>query len=241
MIKKVTNNIDLSGVSSPLLPLIYCDFYFNSGDTEGVYFQYDENNELTSVFSLKNGCVTLVRVKEADFHEVLMFFSFLGISDVLSDCALNEKFKGFPLLDITTQCENTNDVEFLSVKSKISEYRSVYNLLSDNADDFSNWYGNFSRKINSDTACGVYKFYDNSVVSTATATAVYDKSAVVSGVFTNSGYRGKGYATECVRALINQLHQQDVNKIYLWCEEDKIPFYKKMGFNENGKIYLGKV
>ncbi len=241
MIKKVTDNINLSGVSSPLLPLIYCDFYYNSGDAEGVYFQYDENNELTAAFSLKNGCVTFTKINEGDFTEALMFFEFLGVSEVLSDCPLDEAFKSFPLLGVTVKSKNTCDVEILSVKSKLGEYQSIYNLLSDNADGFTNWYGTFSRKINSGASCGVYKVIENSVVSTATVTAVYNNNAVISGVFTIPGHRGKGYATECVTALIKELHKQAVDNAYLWCEEDKIPFYEKAGFCISGKIYLRKV
>ncbi len=241
MIKKVTDNINLSGVSSPLLPLIYCDFNFNSGDTEGVYFQYDENNEITSVFSLRNGCVTFAKIKETDFSEVSMFFEFLGVTDVLSDFPLDDAFESLPLLQLTHRSENVSDVEFLSETSRFGEYIEVFNLLNDTEGDFSRWYGNFSKKINSGVACGVYKVVDKSVVSTATATAIYDNRAVISGVFTNSLYRGKGYATECVKALINQLHKRNIDEIYLWCEEDRIPFYEKMGFYMSGQIYLRKV
>ncbi len=241
MIKKVTDNINLSGVSSPLLPLIYCDFNFNSGDVEGVYFHYNENNELSSVYSLKNGCITFAKVRDTDFSEASMFFEFLGVSDVLSDYPLDETFKSLPLLEITSKSDKISDVEVLTEQSKFSEYLDVYNLLNDSDGNFSRWYGNFSKKINSQAACGVYKIIDDSVVSTATATAIYANKAVISGVFTDPSYRGRGYAAECVKALINQLYKQNVDKIYLWCEENKIPFYEKMGFNLSSEIYLRKV
>ncbi len=241
MIKKVTDNINLSGVSSPLLPLIYCDFIFNSGDTEGVYFQYNENDEITSVFSLKNGCITLARVKDADLSELSMFFDFLGVSEIISDYPLDDSFEKIPLLETTARYENASDVSFLLETSKLSEYLGVYNLLNDSEGEFSGWYSNFSKKINSGVACGVYKVYDDSIVSTVTATAIYDKSAIISGVFTNPLYRGKGYASQCVKAVINQLCKKNVEKVYLWCEEDKLPFYEKLGFKFSGQIYLRKV
>ncbi|MBE6803099.1 MAG: GNAT family N-acetyltransferase [Ruminococcaceae bacterium] len=241
MIKKVTDNISLSGVSSPLLPLIYCDFIFNSGDTEGVYFQYNENDGITSVFSLKNGCITLARVKDADLSELSMFFDFLGVSEIISDYPLDDSFEKIPLLETTARYENASDVSFLLETSKLSEYLGVYNLLNDSEGEFSGWYSNFSKKINSGVACGVYKVYDDSIVSTVTATAIYDKTAIISGVFTNPLYRGKGYASRCVKAVINQLCKKNVEKVYLWCEEDKIPFYKKLGFKFSGQIYLRKV
>lgn len=241
MIKKVTDTDSLSGVSSPLLPLIYCDFIFNSGDTEGVYFQYNENDEITSVFSLKNGCITLARVKDADLSELSMFFDFLGVSEIISDYPLDDSFEKIPLLETTARYENASDVSFLLETSKLSEYLGVYNLLNDSEGEFSGWYSNFSKKINSGVACGVYKVYDDSIVSTVTATAIYDKTAIISGVFTNPLYRGKGYASQCVKAVINQLCKKNVEKVYLWCEEDKKTFYKKLGFKFSGQIYLRKV
>lgn len=241
MIKKVTDNINLSGVSSPLLPLIYCDFIFNSRDTEGVYFQYNENDEITSVFSLKNGCIALARVKDTDLSELSMFFDLLGVSEIISDYPLDDSFEKIPLLETNARYENASDVSFLLETSELSEYLGVYNLLNDSEGEFSGWYSNFSKKINSGVACGVYKVYDDSIVSTVTATAIYDKTAVISGVFTNPLYRGKGYASRCVKAVINQLCKKNVEKVYLWCEEDKIPFYIKLGFKFSGQIYLRKV
>ena len=241
MIKKVTDNINLSGVSSPLLPLIYCDFTYNSGDTEGVYFQYNETDEISSVFSLKNACITLARVKDTDLSELSMFFDFLSVSEIISDYPLDESFEKLQLLETTTRCENALDVSFLLKTSKSSEYLGVYNLLNDSKGQFPRWYSNFSKKINSGVACGVYKVYDDSIVSTVTATAIYDKIAIISGVFTNPLYRGRGYASECVKAVINELYKKNVEKVCLWCEEDKIPFYEKLGFKFMGQIYLRKV
>ncbi len=241
MIKKVTDKINLSGVSSPLLPLIYCDFTFNSGGTEGVYFQYNENNEITSVFSLKNGCITLVRVKDLDFSELSMFFDFTGVTEVLSDYPFNDSCERLPLLKAFTRSESDFEVDALSETSKSGEYLNVYKLLNEADGDFSCWYSNFSKKINSSVAFGVYKIVDDCVVSTATATAVYDNNAVISGVFTNDLYRGKGYASECVKAIINELYKHNVSRIYLWCKENKIPFYEKLGFKQCGEIYLRKV
>lgn len=241
MIKKATDKINLSGVSSPLLPLIYCDFSFNSGDSEGVYFQYNENDEITAVFSLRNGCITLAGIGESNISELFMFFKFAGVSEVLSDFMLDDSCEDLPLLKASARCVSNSDISFLDVSSTLGEYQSVYKLLSERGDNFPCWYSVFSKKINSSFACGAYKKDNGLIVSTATATAIYEKNAVISGVFTNSLYRGKGYATECVEALINKLYHENVSNILLWCEEDKIPFYEKIGFNVSGRIYLRKV
>lgn len=241
MIKKVTDKIDLSGVSSPLLPLIYCDYKFSSGDLNGVYFQYDEADILTSVFSLKNSCVTLVKVENPDFSELSVFFEFTGVVEVLSDCRFLPTDKKLLLMKTKTRYEAVSQVKALNESSKMKDYLGVYNLLNEGDGDFSDWYTSFSKKINSSVSLGVYKVSDDTVVSTATVTAVYDNSAILSGVFTNPMFRGKGYASDCVKTLINELYNQGVSEAYLWCKEDNMPFYQKLGFDICGGIYLSEV
>ncbi len=241
MIKKVTDKINLSGVSSPLLPLIYCDFVYNSGDSEGVYFLYDNNDEPAAVFSLKNGCATFVKIKVVDYSEVSIFFDFYGVTEVLSDYPIDDSFKATPILNTETRMLGSTDVEHLNEVSKMREYLGVFNLLNDTEGDFARWYSVFSKKINSSVSCGVYKVSENSVVSTATATAIYKGKAVISGVFTDPVHRGRGYASECVNAVINELFKMNVHHVYLWCDVDKIPFYEKLGFSLNGEIYIRRV
>ncbi len=241
MIKKVTDKINLSGVSSPLLPLIYCDFKFSAVETDGVYFQYDEQENLQSLFSLKNGCVTLVKVGDIDVLELSAFFDLLGVCEILSDCEFSSDSSKLALMNRNTQNDECSDVLFIDKASKTRDYLEIFNLLSENEGDFSHWYSNFSKKINSSYALGAYKTNDKNVVSTAIANAVFDNKATISGVFTNPLYRGKGYASECIKALVNKLFELDVKEVYLWCEEDKIPFYVKNGFDVCGSIYIRKV
>ena len=241
MIKKVTDNINLSGVSSPLLPLIYCDFVYNSGDSDGVYYLYDNNDEPAAVFSVKNCCATFVKIKEADYSELSMFFDFYGVAEVLSDYPFDESFRSIPLLEAESRMVGYTTVERLSESSKMSEYLGVFNLLNDTDGDFARWYSVFSKKINSSVSCGVYKLFENTVVSTATATAIYENTAVISGVFTDPSQRGRGYASECVNAVIDELFKMNVRRIFLWCDADKVPFYEKLGFSSNGEIYIRRV
>ncbi len=44
---------------------------------------------------------------------------------------------------------------------------------------------------------------DNQIVSSACLSAISDKTAVITGVFTIEGHGGKGYASECVSQLLN--------------------------------------
>ncbi len=240
MIKRVTDINSLSGVTSPLLPLIYADFYFRSNDTDGVYVRHDDELNIDCVLSLKNGCVTVININSSvDIDELESFFEFCGVSFCISDYSFGyADEKALPLLLCSPKETDSKDVDFLSGKSNTREYECVYNLLSENGENFEQWFTVFSGKVNKGMAAAVYKSVDSVVVGTAVATGIYEDSAVISGVFTSVEHRNKGYATECVKMLLNRLYESGVKKVYLWCEEEKISFYNKFDFQYLGKIYL---
>ena len=70
MIEKVTDFGSLSGVLSPLLPLVYADGSFSQNDLDGAFFQKSEYDELQAVLSLKNTCVTLIVISEDGIEEL---------------------------------------------------------------------------------------------------------------------------------------------------------------------------
>ena len=63
MIKKVTDSDELSGVLSPLLPLLYADYGYSTSDINGVYVQR-ENDVIQSFISVKNGKLNIVMEKD---------------------------------------------------------------------------------------------------------------------------------------------------------------------------------
>ena len=241
MIKKVTDINSLSGVLSPLLPLICGDFIYPYNDTDGAYIQLDENEDITAVLSLKNGSATVVKTNSSvDLKEIITFFSFSCVTSFISDFSLQlSNEKTYKLLMCTPDKIEESDTHTLSVESGISEYKSIYGLLSRNAENFGNWYPVFSKKINNGFAKAVYKNVGGVSVSTATATAIYNDVAIISGVYTSLDFRNKGYACECVKGLLKQLYISEVKKTYLWCENKNISFYKKLGFTICGEVYCG--
>lgn len=241
MIKKVTDNINLSGVSSPLLPLIYCDFEYSSDEIDGVYFQYDDNNTVQAVFSLKGDFATLINVSGDSMAELSAFFAFLGVREVMSDRLFDSDAEVLHLMKLSPGGDSYSGAFFLNAASRTGEYRDVFRLLNEGEGDFSRWYSVFSKKINRSHALGAYMLGDDTVVSTATVTAIYGDSAVISGVFTHFSYRGKGYASACLKAVADELFKRGVSKVYLWCREDKVQFYEKLGFEVCGEIYQGRV
>lgn len=241
MIKKVTDTDSLSGVSSPLLPLICGDFLYPYNDTDGAYIQLDENEDITAVLSLKNGSATVVRMSSSvDINEIKIFLSFSCVTSVISDFPLKfSNEKTYNLLTCVPDKKEENGTHNLSVESGVSDYKSVYGLLSQSGENFPDWYTVFSKKINNGFAEAVYKNVGGVLVSTATATAVYNDVAIISGVYTSLDFRNRGYASECVNGLLNQLYKSGVKKTYLWCENKNIPFYKKQGFALCGEVYCG--
>lgn len=239
MIYKVTDKNNLSGVSSPLLPLIYADFDFNTNDTDGVYAQYDTVGESTCIFSLKNGCATVIKSGNANFEELEAFFRFSDVGDVISDFSFgSEGEKILPLLGTEPLSTEITGIQFLTEKSTLNEYRDIYDLLNTESDNFPQWYSVFSKKINNRKALAVYKKIDGKAVSTAVVTSVYNKTAVISGVFTDSCYRHRGLASQCVLSLLNELNKLNTEISYLWCENSKTEFYEKLGFSPKGQVYI---
>lgn len=242
MIERVTDTNFLSGVSSPLLPLIYVCFRFSESNSDGVFVQLDDAENIIAVLSVSNGGAVLVEIgNEVDTDEIFSFLKFSGVTSYVSGVSLNNRNeKTYKLLSGVPCFEKCCDVNTVTTESVTDEYRAVFGLLSDNSDFFENWYSQFSKKINNGFASAVYNRENGVPVSTAVATAVYGESAVVSGVFTSPFFRNRGKASLCIKKLMSELYSVNVKKAYLWCDDGKIPFYEKLNFTVCGEIYCGE-
>ena len=243
MIEKITDIGNLSGVSSPLLPLIYAEGFFSQNELDGAFLQKSEDEEIQAVFSLKNTCVTLVILNSDATDELSTFFNFFGVTEILSDkpvMQFSNKQKELELLFFCGGATEQKNHTSINPESTIDEYNGIYNVVFENADNFEKWFPEFSKKVNLCQAFGTYFKVDNEIVSAAISPAFYKNAAVIAGVFTLEKFRNKGYATRCVNGLVNELIENNATKIYLWCESDKVPFYQKLGFKAIDKIYFGE-
>ena len=242
MIKKITDINDLSGVSSPLFPLIYCDFNCVLNDGDGVFLQLSDDEKTTALMSLKNSTLTIIKIAdEVDVAEVEKYIEFFGITSVISDFQINKtEYKEVKLMC----CKTTKNLDFttdvINNSSPLQDYKSVFDLLCVDG-DFYEWYPSFSKRINSNLSEAVYKKDNEIFVSTAVCNAICDNRGIISGVFTLPSYRGKGYAGECVRNLVSLLSHKGINEVYLWCENKNVKFYNNLGFNLCGEIYVREV
>ena len=240
MIKKTYQFTDINGGFPPFMSVINTDFYFARGASDGVYFQ-EINGERTLLFSFRGVTATICRLSEkADTRELSSFLKIQGIKNVLSDfffedICLEER----AVLKATPKYDGFCDTIVITPSSKLSDYESVFNLLSRNG-SFEMWYPLFSAKINKFFSYGVYVMSDDVSVSCAVAPFVFGNSAVIAGVFTSESYRNKGCATRCVKALLSELQKKNIEDVYLWCEDKNIRLYENIGFSLYGKIYIKK-
>ncbi len=243
MIEKITDFGVLSGVSSPLLPLIFADASFSQNEIDGAFLQKAENNEIQAVFSLKNTCVSLVCISDQGTKELETFFNFCGVTEILSDKPLTQfcnSQKELNLLELCGKIEQENNCFSINSKSTINEYKAVYNVISEQGTNFEMWFPEFSKKINSSDAFATYLKVDERVVSAAISPAVYENTAIIAGVYTLKEYRNKGFAGVAVKGLLDRLKGNNISKVYLWCEDGNIDFYNKLNFKNTGKLFFGE-
>lgn len=238
MIGKLTDIGELSGVSSPLLPLIYCDFYSCSNDTDGVYIQ-TVDGDITLVLSLKNGSVSLSLLSDNwDKDELLSFVKFTHTGYITADFKWDDSVESFCLMERSSDNVSYNDVTVITPQSTVREYRNIHSLLGDAGDDFDSWYVQFSGKVNNGSAVAVYT---EDFRSCAVCTAVSDGTGIVAGVYTDEQYRGKGYGKKVVSGLLSAMNSAGISDAVLWCEDKNIAFYENLGFTRKGEIYYSEV
>ena len=240
MIKKSYQFTDINGGYPPFMSVINTDFRFARGASDGVYFQ-EIDGEKTLLFSLRGVTATICRLSEkADTGELSSFLEFQGVKNILSDFFFEEIcLEDRAVLKATPYFEESCDTIVITPSSRMSSYKSVFNLLSRNG-SFETWYSLFSAKINKFFSCGVYMMSDDIPVSCAVAPFVFGNTSVIAGVFTSESHRNKGCATRCVKALLSELKKKNIEDVYLWCEDKNIKLYENIGFSLYGKIYIKK-
>ncbi len=240
MIEKIPDFSGLSGVLSPLLPLLFVDFQFSSVESDGVFVQRNDN-EIAAAFSVRNGCSNFIKISDdLDIEEIMYFYHFLGVKNVVSDFALNSSFQSFVFLKASSETKITESDGVLTPTSVTNEYRGVFDLLENGEADFNDWFPSFSKRINKGNAAAVYYKDNNEIISCAVSPAVYSENAVIGGVFTDLHFRGKGFGSLCVNALVNVLNTMGVKTVFLWCENHNIDFYRRLGFSVFGQVYISE-
>ena len=244
MIRKLGCSDNLSGVDTPLFPLIYVNYNIVSFNSNGVYGQFNGDNRLVFIISIKNGEAVLSAVGDYNAEEINCFLKMMDVSGAISDTLFDDldiSFNGYNLLKLCVLKNiEHNRTQFLNQESAGEDYRGIFTLFYNDEKLFPAWYVDFVKKVM--MSCGFAGYIKDykKVVSGALVTGIYEDQAVISGVYTREKYRGRGLASECVTAVSSELLSMGVKDIYLWCEDSKLDFYKRLGYKKTSQIYIGE-
>lgn len=240
MIKEIQNECEISGDNSPLLARIFIAFKYKSG-SDNAWLQLAENGSMTALLSSVDNNFTIILKPEADLEEIKGFIRFVGCSSIVSNIPLNEAAaKEYSLFEFKESkvLESTADFLVLNNEATVNDYKKIYSLLYfDNAVNFENWYYGFSKRITKNDAKAVALRQNGEALAMASAPMIFNSSAIISGVFTLTEHRNKGYSRTVIYKLIEELEKVGVSQCYLWCEKTLEGFYQKIGFEKIGYIY----
>ncbi len=217
--------------------MVYTDFLFPLSDSDGVYEGvYEEKSAF--LLSLKNGTATLIKTGDSfDTEELVAFLRFWSVNDIISDFKTDFINKEYHLYSCVPKEQLNQATELLTPFSRFFEYKKIYEILNPDGKNFDYWFSSFSRKINSSKNICCYYNEAEAVNSVCVVSGIYNGKAVISGVATHSENQKKGYASKCIKSVLNELYNKNISDVYLWCEHKNTAFYEKLGFNKIGEIY----
>lgn len=201
--------------------------------------QYDEKKLVTAVISKINGACTLTFSDFADKDELNALLSFIGFSSLFLDkekadlLGVNYVSHG----DILVFDGEKTDV---CITESSCDMKQAFALISENEGesiaklDYLEWLSDFTFKSNRNSASLRALTENGELVSIAMTSVQNEKAALISGVFTKSNYRNKGYGGKVLSALTQSLLDEN-KKVYIMTAEDKLTaYYKKRGFKVIG-------
>ena len=185
-----------------------------------VWVQYDENQHITAIISTSRNGKSLVFANEnADIDE---------LNFVMDDekIEIDKKY----LLRKTASCSAAEK------GLDRSEYWKIKDL---NDADREKHHEIVALKmlLNSMGKCEGAVIKENDQVISAGFITFSQKMSLITDVYTNETYRGKGYGKMIVEKLLNLSINKDV---YLVSKEHNLEFYKKCGFEIVKEIYDNK-
>ncbi len=185
-----------------------------------VWVQYDENEQITALVATSRNGRSLVFARDNADREELEF---------VIDNENGEIDKKY-LLRKSAPC---NGIEKGINKS---EYWKIKDLNNDDREKHNEIVA-LKMLLNSMGKCeGAVVSEDNRVVSGGFIT-FSQKISIITDVYTDNIYRGKGYGRVLVEKLLNLSINEDV---YLVSKEHNLDFYKKCGFEIVKEIYDNK-
>lgn len=110
-------------------------------------------------------------------------------------------------------------------------YEKVYDILKDGFDiDFDSWYTDTCHNVRH----GISEIYTLEDAATATKMFSIDGIALISLVAVKNEQKGKSYGRRIIEAVAERLYP---NRVFVICEKELVPFYKKCGFEKTAECY----
>ena len=129
--------------------------------------------------------------------------------------------------------------DIFPVYAELDEYpklMDLFNFTDYETSDFELWYADVSHRIRHNCAKAYTLCINEEIISSGMFSAMYDDCAVLSAVKTQQEFRGLGYGSALVGAMMNDIK----STVFLMRDNDKNEsFYKRLGFENTGiwRIY----
>ncbi len=173
--------------------------------------------------------LTILTTENADLDEIREFINVVGADSVFATKDLGFEKCGFILKSKNQPCEKSHIKEI-----KAPDYKKVFYNLNGAFEgiDFEGFYLDFSHRVRHNTA---RVFADDNYNAVLTIGWETQDSAVVSAVSVLPDFQNQGLGRCLINSALNSLKNKTV---YLYCEEQNIPFYEKCGFEICGEFSL---
>lgn len=237
--KTMLENCKVKTLYNPFIAKIISELQVNSDIYEmNLYQQTDKDFGTSCVLLDYCSNVTLFAFENASLNEISDFLNAISFGSVLSNVPLSLECNEKHGVVLKLYEKPTGNSRAVSITNE--EIKDVFPLLNDSfefVDDFSMWYCDFSHKVRRNSACAaVIKNFDH-IVSCALCEYITSESAVITGVCTEQGERGRGYATECIKKVSMDVYDKCKGNVFTLCENKVKDFYFNIGFRTNGEWY----
>lgn len=224
---------------------------FNCYENEYSFIQNwvaENNDKITACISIMSGVATITACEDCDFEELIYFLindstiDYIETNEFIGEKInkyLNAKTKTRPIMMFSGEhCDFTPNFPIYS--SVIKESFSVITQSDKNFEgtDFPSWFYDSHKRIRSGF-CNIYAIKDNEkFVSTAGYYVSSPNSALVSSVATLPSYRNKGYASNLVEFVTQEILNMGKKPYLLAANDDLISFYENLGYIKIGTEHL---
>lgn len=200
------------------------------------YRQLNDDNNVTAILSFLDRDVTLSFKNEADKDEIIEFLDVIGFDTLLCDDSFDLSIDYEDGCVMSFDKKDNIDCQYYEINC-YSELLKLYNFINHSDNNFDDWYVDINHRIRHKTSKAIATKIDDKIISSAILSSIYNDSAILTGVETDENYRRKGYASNLVSSICNEVN----GKVYLMREKNKNEsFYKKLGFKNIGKWRIYK-